>query len=69
VAWSVTIKAGLKNVVLPNGQGKGAGKRYQAGDVAVLSDEQITLLSKTAIASLFTAAPVLITATWPAGGV
>jgi hypothetical protein len=69
VAWSVTLKTGTKDVVLPNGAGKGAGKRYQAGDIAVLSDEQVTLLSKTAIASLFTAAPALITATWPAGGV
>jgi hypothetical protein len=62
MAWSVTIKAGLKDVVLPD------GGRYQAGDIVVLSDDQITLLSKTAIASLFTGVPVTATATWPAGG-
>jgi hypothetical protein len=62
MAWSVTVKAGLKDVVLPN------GNRYQAGDIVVLSDDQITLLSKTAITSLLTAVPVTATATWPAGG-
>ena len=67
--WSVTIKSGLRNVVLPDGTGKGAGKRYQAGDVAYMSDQDIALLSKTAIANLFTAAPAAVSATWPAGGV
>jgi len=59
--WSVTIKTGLKDVVLPN------GLRYQAGDIVVLSDDQIQLISKTAIANLFTAAPTAVSATLPAG--
>jgi hypothetical protein len=63
MAWSVTIKAGLKDVVMPD------MKRYQAGAIVVMSDTQIAQLSPRAFANLFTAAPVLATATWPAGGV
>jgi hypothetical protein len=60
MAWSVTIKTGLRNVVLPN------GRRYQAGQTAVLSDTEASLLTATGIAALFTAAPAAA-ATWPAG--
>jgi hypothetical protein len=63
MAWSVTLKAGLKDVVLPNQQ------RYQGGAIVILSDEEIGQLSPTAITKLFTGVPVLATATWPAGGV
>jgi hypothetical protein len=63
MAWSVTIKAGLKDVVLPN------MLRYQAGAIVVLSDEEMAQLSPRAFANLFTAPPTLATATWPAGGV
>jgi hypothetical protein len=59
--WSVTIKAGLRDVVLPN------GRRYQAGQTAVLSDQEASLLTATGITALFTAAPAAVT-TWPAGG-
>lgn len=62
MAWSMTIKAGLKDVVMPN------MKRYQAGAVVVLSDTEAAMLSPRAVANLLTAAPVLATATWPAGG-
>jgi hypothetical protein len=61
--WSVTIKAGLKDVVLPD------MLRYQGGDIVVLSDAQVAQLSKTSFAALFTAAPAAVSATWPAGGV
>lgn len=63
MSWSVVIKPGLRDVVMPD------MKRYQAGAVVVLSDAQMAQLSVTSFAGLFTAAPVLASATWPAGGV
>lgn len=60
--WSVTVKSGLKDVVLPD------GLRYQAGDIVVLADQQVAQLSKTSFTALFTAAPAAVT-TWPSGGV
>lgn len=45
MAYTVTLKAGLVNVVLPN------GGLYQGGDVVILSDEHfgmMTAASKTA---------------------
>jgi hypothetical protein len=62
MAWQVTIKSGLKDVVMPN------GLRYQAGDIVVLSDHEVAQLSKMSFASLFTAAPLAVS-TWPSGGV
>jgi hypothetical protein len=59
--WAVTVKAGVRDVVLPN------GRRYQAGATAVLSDQEAALLTATGIAALFTAAPTAVP-TWPAGG-
>lgn len=55
MAYSVTIKAGLVDVVLPN------GNRYQGGDVVVLSDEQyaqIPLATRTAVLSASAVVPV-----------
>jgi hypothetical protein len=46
--YSVTLKAGLKDVVLPN------GNRYQGGDVVILSAEHygvIPAATKTAVFS------------------
>lgn len=42
MAYLVTIKGGLKDVVLPNGD------RYQGGDTAILSDRQYGLIPQSA---------------------
>jgi len=47
VSHQVTIAGGLDNVVLPN------GLRYTAGGVAVLSDEEYSLIPAGALSSLF----------------
>jgi hypothetical protein len=47
VSHQVTIAAGLSNVVLPN------GLRYTAGDTAVLSDEEYSLIAPAAASALF----------------
>lgn len=56
--YQVTVAAGLKDVVLPN------GLRAQAGDVVTLSDAEYAMLSPTArhgttLFSAITATPVL----------
>ncbi|MDQ1041393.1 hypothetical protein QFZ75_007895 [Streptomyces sp. V3I8] len=46
MAYTVVIKAGLTNVVLPN------GTMYQAGDTVILTDEQFGVMpaaTKTAV--------------------
>jgi hypothetical protein len=48
----VTIKSGAKNVVLPD------GKMYQAGDTAVLTDEEASQLTSDVVTNYLTAAPV-----------
>jgi hypothetical protein len=49
VSRTVTLKAPLKDVVLPN------GIRYQGGAVVVLSDAQYSLMTATARTALFSA--------------
>lgn len=46
-AYRVTLAAGKANVALPN------GLRYSAGAVAVLSDEEYSLLTPHAVSMLF----------------
>jgi hypothetical protein len=46
-SYTVTIAAGLDGVVLPD------GIRYKGGDVAVLSDEEYSVLTPNAVATLF----------------
>lgn len=46
-AWQVTVKAGLKDVVLPN------GIRYQGGANVVLSDDEVSRMSPTSFATVF----------------
>lgn len=43
----VTIKSGVNDVVLPN------GNRYQAGDDVVLSDEEFGQMSEETVAAVF----------------
>jgi hypothetical protein len=63
VAWSVVVKSGLRDVVMPN------MVRYQGGATVVLSDQEIGQLSPTAFVTVLNSvAPLLITATWPSGG-
>jgi hypothetical protein len=53
--YSVTLKAGLVDVVLPN------GNRYQGGDVVILSAEhygQIPAATRTAVFSAQSVVPV-----------
>ncbi|WP_428957941.1 hypothetical protein [Streptomyces sp. cg35] len=55
MAYTITLKAGLKDVVLPN------GNRYQGGDVVILSDEQygqMTASARTAVVQSATVVPV-----------
>lgn len=55
MAYTVTLKAGLTNIVLPN------GNMYQAGDVVILSDEQygqMTASARTAVVQTATVIPV-----------
>jgi hypothetical protein len=55
VSHQVTINAGLKNVVLPN------GLRYGAGAVVVLSDDEYNLIPAYARATLFSADTTTLT--------
>lgn len=55
VSHQVTIRSGLKNVVLPN------GLRYKAGDVAVLSDDEYSLIPAAALSTLFSADTTTLT--------
>jgi hypothetical protein len=55
VSHQVTIAAGLKNVVLPD------GLRYRAGDVTVLSDADYGLIPHGALAALFSADTTTLT--------
>lgn len=55
MAYTVTLKSGVKDVILPNMQ------RYQAGATVILSDEETAQLSPTAAASLLTGAPAHVT--------
>lgn len=50
--YLVTIKVGLADVVLPNGQ------RAQGGQIALLTDDQYAQLSPTANAALLSAVTV-----------
>lgn len=50
MTYAVTVNAGLKNVVLPD------GLRHQGGDVVTLTDEQYGMLSPGALASLVSSA-------------
>ena len=50
MSWTVTIKSGMKDVVLPN------GLRYQAGADVVLSDTEYSKLSASAITGVLTGA-------------
>lgn len=55
MAYTVTLKAGLQDVVLPN------GNRYQGGDVVVLSDGQygqMTASARTAVVQSAVVVPV-----------
>lgn len=55
MAYTVTLKAGLANVVLPN------GNLYQGGDVVILTDEQygrMTASARTAVVQTATIVPV-----------
>lgn len=49
MTYSVTITAGKRDVVLPN------GSRYQAGAVATLTDDEYGQLSARAVSTLLTA--------------
>lgn len=53
MAYSVTVKAGLVDVVLPN------GGRYQGGDTVVLSDEQYGVMPQTTRDAVLDAASVI----------
>lgn len=55
VSHQVTINAGLKNVVLPN------GLRYSAGAVVVLSDAEYSLIPAAAHATLFSSDTTTLT--------
>ena len=47
--YQVTLKAGLKDVALPN------GLRYKAGDIVTLSDDHYARITPAAAAALFSA--------------
>jgi hypothetical protein len=53
MAYSVTIKTGLVDVVLPN------GNRYQAGDVVVLSDGQFGQIPASTKTAVFSASSIV----------
>ncbi len=55
VSHQVTIAAGLKDVVLPN------GIAYQGGDVVVLSDEEYSTIPAAAKSTLFSADTTTLT--------
>jgi hypothetical protein len=58
VTWQLTVEAGLKEIVLPD------GLRHQGGDVIVLSDAQYSILSAHSVATLFSS----VTQTGGGGG-
>jgi hypothetical protein len=58
VTFTVTLNSPDKNVVLPN------GTRYQGSAAVVLSDDEYSRLSPTALASLMSAASAGGTATY-----
>lgn len=51
--YSVTLKAGLKDVVLPN------GNRYQGGDVVILSSEHYGVIPASTKTAVFSATAVV----------
>jgi hypothetical protein len=51
--YSVTLKTGLVDVVLPN------GGRYQGGDVVILSAEHYGMIPATTRAAVFSAETVV----------
>ncbi|PPS89467.1 hypothetical protein [Streptomyces sp. MH60] len=53
MAYTVTLKAGLQDVVLPN------GSRYQGEDVVVLSDEHYGVIPASTRAAVFSAEAVV----------
>lgn len=53
MAYSVMLKAGLQDVVLPN------GGRYQGDDVVVLSDEHYSVIPASTRAAVFSAETVV----------
>lgn len=55
--YLVTVKVGLSNVSLPNGQ------IVQSGQVAFLTDQEFVKLSPTALSALFSAVTAVDTAT------
>jgi hypothetical protein len=55
VSHQVTIADGAANVVLPN------GLRYTAGDTAVLSDEEYSLIAPAMASALFSADTTTLT--------
>ena len=54
-SYTVTLKSGLVNVVLPN------GLRYQEGASVTLSDAEYSLIRPSAAAALFASTSVVIT--------
>jgi hypothetical protein len=53
MAYTVTLKPGLQDVVLPN------GGRYQGGNVVVLSDEDYSVIPASTRAAVFSAEAVV----------
>lgn len=53
MAYTVTIAAGKTNVVLPN------GNLYQAGDVAILTDEQFGQMLVATRTAIFSASSII----------
>lgn len=53
MAYTVTIAAGKTNVVLPN------GNLYQAGDVAILTDEQFGQMLAATRTAIFSASSII----------
>jgi hypothetical protein len=53
MAYSVTIATGKTNVVLPN------GNLYQAGDVAILSDDQFGQMLAATKTAIFSASSII----------
>lgn len=53
MAYTVTIKPDLQDVVLPN------GGRYQGGDEVVLSDEHYSVIPASTRAAVFSAEAVV----------
>ncbi len=53
MAYTVTIAAGKTNVVLPN------GNLYQAGDVAILTDEQFGQMLAATRTAVFSSSAII----------